>query len=361
MTRWRTKAVAGVVVTAGVLLGALTFPAGADSSGSVTTADSAGCVPRLLVLSAMPLELDPLLAQAQVDEAQPVMLNNRPFVFGRLQGNDVIMGLTGIGPENATATTEAAFSQFRCAGVSEISGVVFSGTSGGDFIGDVFVPDSWSYGQGSVAGTPVPSDPTMLQVAREAPAPALEQSTPLGDPACVCEATDQIQTPITVEHKPVVDFGGKGLTTDPFGGRTLPCAPTGSDIFGCTPCRELDYDAPNQTLAFAQGAPAFLEPSFFTGYLNSATPAGPWVSEDEETAIVAQVAQQHGTPFIGFRAASDGGGDPLHLPGFPAQFFLYRQLAANNAAATALSFLRQWAITSNAFTLGTLSATPSGG
>jgi nucleoside phosphorylase len=65
------------------------------------------------------------------------------------------------------------------------------------------------------------------------------------------------------------------------------------------------------------------------------------VSQDEETAIVAQIAAANGTPFIGFRAASDGGGDPLHLPGFPWEFFIYRQLAANNAAATAMSFLHQ--------------------
>lgn len=61
------------------------------------------------------------------------------------------------------------------------------------------------------------------------------------------------------------------------------------------------------------------------------------------------VAESHGACFIGFRAASDGpsggptdayGGDPLMLPGFPSQFFLYRQLAANNAATVTLAFLQ---------------------
>jgi hypothetical protein len=360
MTRWWAKTSVGVMVGAGVLAGVLAFPAGADSGGTVTVTASTGCLPpSLLVVSAMPLELDPLLAAAQgADYAHPVMLNNRPFVTADLEGNNVIMGLTGIGPENAQATTEDAFNTFQCNGVSEISGVVFSGTSGGDHIGDVFVPDNWSY-----AGVQTfPSDPTMLSVATQAlhaSPPKLEQSTPPGDPACACEATDQVQTPVTVKYPPVVKIGGTGLTTDPFGGRILPCAPTGSDIFGCTPCPELDMDAPGQTLSLAQEAPAFLEPGFFTGYANSTTPAGTWVSEDEETAIVAQVAASHtlpgGTqpvPFIGFRAASDGGGDPLHLPGFPAEFFVYRQLAANNAAATALAFLHQWALTSNAFQLG---------
>jgi hypothetical protein len=37
---------------------------------------------------------------------------------------------------------------------------------------------------------------------------------------------------------------------------------------------------------------------------------------------------------------SDGAGDPLGLPGFPSQFVVYRQLAANNAAAVTLALLR---------------------
>ena len=62
-----------------------------------------------------------------------------------------------------------------------------------------------------------------------------------------------------------------------------------------------------------------------------------------ETAAVARVAAEKHVPFIGFRALSDGLGDPLMLPGFPAQFFVYRQYAAENAAAVELAFLSSWA------------------
>jgi nucleoside phosphorylase len=54
------------------------------------------------------------------------------------------------------------------------------------------------------------------------------------------------------------------------------------------------------------------------------------------------VAASAGVPFLGVRAVSDGGGDPLHLPGFPVQFFAYRQLAGNNAAALTVAILREW-------------------
>jgi nucleoside phosphorylase len=65
-------------------------------------------------------------------------------------------------------------------------------------------------------------------------------------------------------------------------------------------------------------------------------------AQDEETAAVAEVAAQHGVPFLGIRAVSDGHNDPLHLPGFPTQFLVYRQLAANNAAAVTAAFIGQW-------------------
>ena len=58
---------------------------------------------------------------------------------------------------------------------------------------------------------------------------------------------------------------------------------------------------------------------------------------------MAKVAARSGVPFIAFRSLSDGKGDPLMLPGFPFQFFVYRQLAADNAATMALAFLKAWA------------------
>ena len=57
---------------------------------------------------------------------------------------------------------------------------------------------------------------------------------------------------------------------------------------------------------------------------------------------MASVAAQHRVPFLGVRGVSDGQGDPLHLPGVPSQFFVYRQLAGNNAAAVTMAFLHEW-------------------
>ena len=59
--------------------------------------------------------------------------------------------------------------------------------------------------------------------------------------------------------------------------------------------------------------------------------------------IAPHFARDYHVPFLGIRAVSDGQGDPLNLPGFPFQFFVYRQLAGNNAAAVTIAFLQTWA------------------
>src|SRR5579875_2027937 len=93
----------------------------------------------ILVLDAMPLEADPILAHSRVDPRPVYTYGGRGFWSGTVEGNRAVFALTGIGIVNATRTTEAAFAHFDC-----FSAVVFSGTSGGDYIGDVMVPTRWT-------------------------------------------------------------------------------------------------------------------------------------------------------------------------------------------------------------------------
>jgi adenosylhomocysteine nucleosidase len=60
-----------------------------------------------------------------------------------------------------------------------------------------------------------------------------------------------------------------------------------------------------------------------------------------ETAAIGREALARQVPFIAFRATSDGAEDPLMLPGFPAQFFAYYRLAAQNAAEASAAFLER--------------------
>jgi nucleoside phosphorylase len=318
-----------------ILVGALVplTSAAARTVAPATANASAGCP--VLVLGAMPLEVGPLLAAAKVSPTPSYVANGKGFWSGTLEGNRVVIAMTGIGIVNATDTTRAAFAHFKC-----FSAAVFSGTSGGDYIGDVMVPSRWTEDGRHFLAT----SPALLAVmdgALRRPVHLL-QTTPTGDPACICQLTgvSSENTPVTVEHMPKVEVGGTGLSNDGFGGRALPCVDQASDVFGCWPCQYPDSQTAQQTGRLGTSVPPFLQASFFLDYqANSAAPPGKYVSEDNETAAVFAVAAAHRTPFIGFRAASDGGGDPLHLPGFPVEFFVYRQLAADNAASTALAFL----------------------
>lgn len=327
---WHGRAAIWLAALALLAAGAATGVA--DAAGNAATS----CTARTLVLSAMPVELDPLLART--DPVHTVSAGGRDYYIGRLAGRNVVLALTGIGPVNASAATHDALEAFRCGARTAIGEVVFSGVAGGDFIGDVVVPARWTLDDGKHF---LDADPGLLAKARRVQAnpPPMRQDAPVGDPGCTCAVSPDAISTVRVTHAPLVEVGGDGQTTDPFSGRALPCVPGGGDVFGCEPCPEQKRLA-RDAQRFVPGVVPFVDPGFFTGYFaSSSQDAGRYVVEDEETAAVAAAAQQAGVPFIGFRGVSDGGGDPLGLPGFPVQFFYYRQLAADNAATVTMAFL----------------------
>lgn len=310
---------------------------------------------RLLILGAMPVEIGPFLAKATVGDRVDVSFTNerdqrqmKSYFFGTLEGHDVIMAMTGIGTVNAIETTQIAFDRFGC-----ISGVVFSGVSGGNgdqYIGDVLVAETWRLDafndDGTITSSSYTTDPEMLEVARTAAASvSLSSDGHIGD--CLCVGIDPQATPtIPFDHQPTITIGNglTGRSSDPFGGNAFSCVP-GSDTFGCQPCafqNPLAID-PGGTLTTAR---PFASPEFFTWFQTWSSIGGPPGVIDMESAAAASVA--HGrAPFIAFRSPSDGpNGDPLPLVpgpfGFLSQFLLYRQYAADNAAAVTLAFLAAW-------------------
>ncbi len=301
---------------------------------------SSACARRLLVLSAFPGEIDKLLIASTVTDS--TVVGGHTFYVGRLRGNSVVLALTGIGLVNAEEAARTALGSFRCGARTAIAGIVFSGVAGGrSFIGDVTVPARWTLDDGK---TWYPTDRKMFAVARaviRSGTVGLADRTPLGDLACVGLDPGLVAT-VQMPKAPEIIVGGDGKSADPFGGRRFPCIPGGGDVFGCQPCRG-PLQVPD-VVRFVEGATPFADPNFLLDYFESPTPSTTdWVAEDMESAAVARVAAQNRIPFIAFRAMSDGQGDPLMLPGFPAQFFFYRQLAADNAAAVALAFLEAWA------------------
>lgn len=324
----------GAACRIGVLACALASPAAAGEP-----------VPRLLVLSAYPAEMTRLLAATEVTGTK--VIDERTFYLGVLEGHAVVLALTGIGLVNAATTTSAALGDADF----DVERIVFSGVAGSTrYIGDVAVPERWTDGQGNFWE----ADAAMLDLARAVaadPAVTLESCAPVGDPLCLGEGpTTGLATPVCIldeedhqPHRSEILVGDVGRSSDPFDDHALPCLPLGGNVFGCEVCGSEESRSPNP-LRFLEGTVAFLDPSLFFRFLEWGAQGVQYVAEDMETVAVARVAYGDGTsptPFIAFRAVSDGRGDPLGLPGFPAQFFAYHELAAGNAAAATTAFLRR--------------------
>lgn len=264
------------------------------------------------VLSAFPAELAPLVEQAAVEETMEI--DGRTFRLGMLGGTRVVLALTGIGLINAETTTRTVLDRF------DVTGVVVSAVAGSyRRIGDVAVPEKWTLLDG---GNYAP-DPEWLARAEEIAASGsavLER--------CTVPPNSTTGELVCVLHQPMIFVGGVGLSSDPFDGKPLACVPGGDDVFGC----DVTPDG-----SVAAGA---LHSSAATEQTNGSEPLA---AEDMETAAIAREATARGLPFIAFRAVSDGAGDPLDLPGFPAQFFTYYRLAAHNAAAATVAFLERLA------------------
>jgi hypothetical protein len=161
---------------------------------------------------------------------------------------------------------------------------------------------------------------------------------------------DAIQ-PVNLKRTPKVYFGGNGGSADPFNGERFFCAPNGGNVFGCEPCRFQERKL-SAVPAFANQLKPFIGPDFFTSYFQPITPDDTkYTAGDMETAAVAEVAKKNHTPFLAFRALSDGRGDPLRLnkvktgpfPGWLVQFAYYQQVAADNAGRMTIAFLKSWA------------------
>lgn len=274
---------------------------------------------RTLVLTAFPAEADAVLSHTTLDPDPVVVADRRRFYLGSVGGKKVIVAMTGIGLVNATDATETACAHFS------VGAMVFSGVAGGGGrpkIADVTVPARWTLDNGK---TFHPVDAQMLATAEK-----------------LSIALESVARRIDLRRHPRLIVGGDGYSWDNNNGVAFPCIPGGGDVFGCQPRNAPDRSR-RYTGNFARTAVPWLRSALIPN-MNIASTADPaFDATDMETAAAQAVADACGVPFLGIRAISDGSGDPLHLPGFPFQFFCYKRLAARNAATVTSAFLRNWA------------------
>lgn len=264
------------------------------------------------VLSAFPAESQLLVDRATVTEVRTIKDHNdvpRIFRRGELGGVQVVIAMTGVGLVNADETARILLDNF------DVAGIVFSGVAGSTLrIGDVAVAESWELDD----GVRYPVDPDLLEIAKQVEAQGVTLER------CTVPVSMPEKGEVCLGFDPVVKVGGFGHSADPFNNRPYPCTVGGNDVFGCD----------------INPMPAV---AGFTAHPAAAQTEEEPISVDMETAAVARVAAARDVPFIGFRAVSDGAGDPLNLGGFPGQFFAYYRLAGHNAALATIAFLERLA------------------
>ena len=288
---------------------ALAVAALALGNGACGSGGDNGAPQMVAVLSAIPAEGAAVVEQATVNDTTEI--NGRTFRIGTLGGVPVIMGLTGIGLVNAATTTGALLDRFP------LTGVIVSAVAGSTVqIGDVVVPDRWELAD----GTSYPADPHWLKLASR-----IAASGHVALAQCTVPASAPEDGQVCFPDVPVITVGGVGQSSDPFNGMAFLC--TDGPVFGCD-------------VSDAGAAP---QPSVRGRLALTGADDGTPIVTDMETAAIAGQAVLRGIPFIAFRAVSDGAGDPLGDRGFPAQFFDYYPLSAQNAAAATVAFLERLA------------------
>lgn len=313
MSRRKQGRAPGVRLTAALLLAAALL-------GGCATLDAADgarldTTPRVAVISAFAPEL--VLLRQKLQGARTHTLNGVEFHTGTLEGQPVLLFLSGISMTNATMNTQLALDRFK------VSHVVFSGIAGGVnpqlSIGDVTVPAQWGqYLEVLMAREPAPGQYEKPPFARDT-FPGYGFMFPRA-----VEFRSAAQPKLTHKFWFEVDAGMLDAA------RRLKV-----DLSACVAGTCLKH--PPQLVVGGNGVSgqAFMDNKAFREYTFKTFQAN---VVDMETAAVGMVAHSNGVPYLAFRSLSDlaGGGDGANEMG------TFMKLAADNSAQVLLAFLAQW-------------------
>ena len=295
--------------------------------------------PRIAVMSAFEPEWAVLLGALR--GAKTHQIGAQRFVTGRLQGQDVVLFLSGISMVNAAMTTQKALDHFN------IRAVVFSGIAGGVnpalSMGDVVVAEAWGQYLESIFARETPTGfkvppflkaeyPNfgmihpraidVLRLAPQGPSDALAQGAP--DVEALGALATKLQPRIEKRY---------WFPADPALLQTARSLIGKVQLERCTASQQCLSHTP-QIVVGGHGVsgPAFVDNAAFRDFAFSVLQAQVL---DMESAAAAQVAFSSGVPFIAFRSLSDlaGGGSAENEMG---AFFA---LASTNSAKVVLSFL----------------------
>ncbi|SFM64890.1 5'-methylthioadenosine/S-adenosylhomocysteine nucleosidase [Variovorax sp. OV329] len=274
--------------------------------------------PRIAVISAFQPELTLLLSRVQ--GARKSTLNGVEFTTGTLEGQPVVLFLSGISMVNATMNTQLVLDRFN------VKSIVFSGIAGGVnpslHIGDVTVATQWGqYLEVLMARETTPG--------RFAAPPWMKDAT-LPNFGMMYPRPVEVRTAANTEPKRQFWFAADPKMLEVARGlRSVDLASCG------TSGKCLNHKPQLVVGGNGVSGQAFVDNKAFREYAFRTFQANVL---DMETAATAMVAHSNGVPYLAFRSLSDlaGGGEGENEMG------TFMNVAADNSAKVLLAFLAAW-------------------
>jgi adenosylhomocysteine nucleosidase len=271
--------------------------------------------PRIAIISAYSPEW--LALKNAMSATRTEIIADATYIVGKLEGQDVVLFLSGVSMVNAAMTTQGAIDHFK------IRRIVFSGIAGGInpglSAGDVVVADRWSeylesvFARKTVAGWSIPK----------------WLGTTLPNYGMIFPRAVEIAHP--GQSEPEKRFW---LDVDPSMLETARSVATKVELKTCLKRDVCGVTNPRVVIGGAGvSGTAFIDNAEFRKWIYDTFKAS---LVDNESASVAHVAYSNHIPFIAFRGLSDlAGGDA----GENTENELER-LASDNAAIVVKAFLR---------------------
>ncbi|WP_082890190.1 5'-methylthioadenosine/S-adenosylhomocysteine nucleosidase [Halotalea alkalilenta] len=278
-------------------------------------ADPLDTVPRTAVISAFAPELERLLEG--LDERRDFSANGVAFATGTLEGQPVVLFLSGVSMTNAAMNTQLVLDRF------DVRRILFSGIAGSLDpslnIGDVVVAERWgNYLEGIYARETAPGE--------FVPPPFAEPSERAGFGMFVPRDVNVVNAEHPQGERRFWFDADQTLLAE---ARRLP-----ADLPLRCDAEQQCLNHPPRLVVGGSGVsgPVFMDNAEFRGYAHEAFGAS---VVDMESAAVAQVAWANQVPFIAFRAVSDlaGGGEEENEMG------VFLNLAADSSAKAVRAFM----------------------
>lgn len=285
---------------------------------AVANACQAECTPRTALITAYGTEIQPLVKALK--DLHEYRIQGVRFTVGTLNGEPVVVFITGVSMTNAAMNTQRVLDQFN------VKQIVFSGIAGSvdasQNIGDVVVPSRWAaYGESLYAR----------------------------------ETADGYQPSSTVRRADLAPYGmmyprlidvrsGRSQAKEerlwfPVSEALLSLANNVANVSlaSCATVTQCTREKPVLKVGgTGVSGSIFMDNADYRDYLHEVFDAQ---VADMESAAAAQVAYANQVPFIAFRSVSDLAGGESDQNGK----HIYSAMAANNVANVVLAYFKQLA------------------